>query len=212
MKGYVINLKKRQDRLERFQNEIGKQLTDINIEVIEAVDGSTLDLTDPNLINDVSTLIRDFPDKILKGIIGCCLSHLKCYDIISKRDDKYAIIFEDDCWFRSEEHKKKANELIKQLDIPEKFGIIFLNKWDYGGVKIIKNIDKDLNTITGVPTTEAFIINKDYAKILYDENIHDIGAIDAHMGRYISKYPDYPTYNLVDELFIQRDRRDSDIR
>ena len=211
MKGYVINLKKRPDRLERFQNEIGNQLTDINIEVIEAVDGSTLDLTDPNLINDINEWNKHLPLKTLKGIVGCCLSHLKCYDIISKRDDKYAIIFEDDCWFRSEQHKEKANEFIKQLVIPEKFGIIFLNKWD-SGVHTKKNIDKDLNIITGVPTTEAFIINKDYAKILYDENIHDIGAIDTHMGKLIYKYPDYPTYNLVDELFIQRDRRDSNIR
>ena len=210
MKGYVINLKKRIDRLERFQNGVGNALPDVNIEVVEAVDGSLLDLKDITLRNDVNE--RDFKrlsEKELRGVIGCCLSHLKCYELIGNNDDKYAIIFEDDCWFKSDHHKKIANEFIKQLLIPEKFGIIYLNKWHS---RRVKRVDKDYDLITGSPTAEGYIISKEYAKILYDENIHNIGAIDAHMGILIPKYPQYPTYQLVDELFIQYDRKDSNIR
>jgi GR25 family glycosyltransferase involved in LPS biosynthesis len=210
MKGYLINLKKRIDRLERFQNEVGNSLPDINIEVVEAIDGRLLDLTDVKLRNDVTAWnFKHLSEKLLRGVIGCCLSHLKCYELIGNNDDKYAIIFEDDCWFKSEKQKKMANDFIKQLNIPEKFGIIFLNKWE---VKRIKRVDKDYDLITGAPTAESYIISKEYAKILYDENIHNIGAIDTHMGLLISKYPEYPSYQLVNELFIQYDRTDSNIR
>jgi GR25 family glycosyltransferase involved in LPS biosynthesis len=209
MKGYLINLKKRVDRLERFQNTIGNALPDINIEVVEAIDGSLLDLKDVKLRKDVNARNLHLPEKLLRGVIGCCLSHLKCYEIIGNNDDKYAIIFEDDCWFKNETQKKIANGFIKQLNIPEKFGIIFLNKWV---VNRIKSVDKDYDLITGSPTTESYIISKEYAKILYDANIHNIGAIDAHMGQCIPKYPEYPSYQLVNELFIQYDRKDSNIR
>lgn len=69
-----------------------------------------------------------------------------------------------------------------------------------------------MNRIVGAPTTEAYIISKEYAKILYKENIKNIGAIDAHMGQLTRKYPEYPSYQLVDELFVQYDRKDTNIQ
>jgi GR25 family glycosyltransferase involved in LPS biosynthesis len=212
-KGYVINLKKRPDRLERFQNQIGSYLPDINIDVVEAIDGSLLDLTDSYYKKNVNKWNFDnLSDKTLRGVIGCCLSHLKCYDLISKSDDECSIIFEDDCAFRTEEKKKVAQDVINKLEIQErfgvKFGIIFLNKWD---AKPVLRCGK-LNRIEGSPTAEAYIISKEYAKILYKENINNIGAMDAHMGQLIQKYPEYPSYQLVDELFTQYDRKDTNIQ
>ena len=69
-----------------------------------------------------------------------------------------------------------------------------------------------MNKIKGAPTTESYIISNEYAKILYNENIKNIGAIDAHMSQLISKYPEYPSYQLVDELFIQYNRTDTNIQ
>jgi hypothetical protein len=97
---------------------------------------------------------------------------------------------------------------LNQLEFPEKFGIIFLNKWSS---KPVERVGK-LNRISSSSTTESYIINKEYAKILYKENIKNIGAIDAHMGQLLSKYPEYPFYQLVDELFIQYDRKDTNIQ
>ena len=207
-KGYVINLKKRSDRLNRFINEVSVHLPDINIEVIEAVDGNLLNLKDASIKKNVNKWNYNLPEKMLRGVIGCCMSHLKCYDLISKSDDEYVIIFEDDCSFRTDKHKKIAQEYINKLELPEKFGIIFLNKWPS---KTIERVGK-LNRISGAPTTESYIISKEYAKILYKENINNIGAIDAHMSKLINKYPDYPSYQLVDELFIQYDRKDTNIQ
>ena len=209
-KGYVINLKKRPDRLDRFQKQISAYLPDIDITVVEAVDGTSLNLEDPFYKKNVNKWNFDNlkNEKMLRGVIGCCLSHLNCYDLISKSEEKYTIVFEDDCAFRSDIKQQKGQEFINQLQIPEKFGIIFLNKWD---AKTIRRFGQ-LNKIEGSPTAESYIISRDYARILYKENITNIGAIDAHMGQLIKKYPDYPSYQLVDELFIQHNRSDTNIQ
>lgn len=210
-KGYVINLKKRPDRLDRFQKQISAYLPDIDITVVEAVDGTSLNLEDPFYKKNVNKWNFDNlkNEKKLRGVIACCLSHLNCYDLISKSDEEYSLIFEDDCAFRSDIKQQKGQEFINQLRIPPgKFGIIFLNKWD--SKKIARA--GQLNKIEGAPTAESYIISKDYARILYKENITNIGAIDAHMGQLIKKYPDYPSYQLVDELFIQHDRSDTNIQ
>jgi GR25 family glycosyltransferase involved in LPS biosynthesis len=207
--GYVINLKKRSDRLKRFENEVSENLPDINIDVIEAVDGTLLNLNDDFIKKNVNKWNFDnLIDKTLRGVIGCCLSHLNCYDLISKSDDEYVIIFEDDCAFRTVKHKKIAQKYLNELEIPEKFGIIFLNKWS---ARPVERIGK-LNRIKGASTTEAYIINKEYAKILYEENICNIGAIDAHICETMNKYPEYPSYQLVDELFTQHNRADTNIQ
>ena len=208
-KSYVINLKKRSDRLKRFKNEVSEHLPDINIEVIEAVDGTLLNLKDEFIKKNVNKWnFINLSEKTLRGVVGACLSHLNCYDLISKSDDEYVIIFEDDCAFRTVEHKKIAQKYLNELEIPEKFGIIFLNKWPS---KPVERVGK-LNRIKGAPTTEAYIINKEYAKILYEEIISNIGAIDSRMCKIMYKYPEYPSYQLVDELFIQYNRADTNIQ
>ena len=206
-KSYVINLKKRSDRLNRFKNEVSLYLPEINIEVIEAVDGTLLNLKeDFKNVNKWNFL--NLSEKTLRGVVGACLSHLNCYDLISKSNDEYVIIFEDDCAFRTVEHKKIAQKYLNELEIPEKFGIIFLNKWS---AQPVERVGK-LNRIKGSPTAEAYIINKEYAKILYEEIIINIGAIDSRMSKIMRKYPEYPSYQLVDELFIQHNRSDTNIQ
>ena len=208
-KGYVINLEKRPDRLQRFKDQIAASLPDIDISVVEAIDGTLLDLEQPFFKKYVNRWNYDnLSEKTLRGVIGCCLSHLQCYDLISKSDDEYSIIFEDDCAFRTEGKKKMAQTVINNLQIPEKFGIIFLNKW-YS--KKVQRVGQ-LNRIEGAPTAEAYIISREYASILYRENINNIGAIDAHMGQLINRYPNHPSFQLIDELFIQHNRKDTNIQ
>jgi glycosyl transferase family 25 len=211
MKGYLINLEKRPDRLKNFVDNVQKFLPDIQIEKIIAVDGSFLDLNDKNLKKNVNPWnFKNLREKTLRGVIGCCLSHLNCYKKIIESNDRYAIIFEDDCVFIKNK-EITSNEELKNLPIPENFGIIWLNEWK-------NKIDsKFLNEYyylvsEGYKTTEAYIISKEFAKILYDENINNIGAIDAHIGQVYSKHPEYPCYNIKSNIFIQRDRLDSNIR
>lgn len=215
MKGYLINLKKRPDRLENFNTNVKKFLPNIDIETIEAIDGTTLDLTDEKLRKNVNSWnFINLQEKVLRGVIGCCLSHLKCYKKIFESNDKYAIIFEDDCCFIKNQlfdAKINADFFFLNLPIPEKFGIIWLNDWP----NIIDPIYSNEHYFLvkgGSKTAEAYVISKEFAKILYDENINNIGAIDAHISQVYSRHPEYPCYNIKSNIFIQYDRRDSNIR
>lgn len=212
MKGYLINLKKRPDRLNFFNTNVKNFLPDINIELVEAVDGSLLNLNDENLKKNVNPWnYKNLSEKTLRGVIGCCLSHLKCYEkIINDSDNNYAIIFEDDCCFIKNK-ELGSNDFLKKLQIPDKFGIIWLNEW----TNTINNnfIDDNYYLVdSGAKTTESYIISKEFAKILYDENINNIGAIDAHIGQVYSRHPEYPCFNIKSNLFTQYDRKDSNIR
>ena len=213
MKGFVINLKKRPDRLERFKNVVQYHLSSVDIEVIEAQDGQLINLKNSFILKNVNEWnFKYLNEKTLRGVIGCCLSHLKCYKRVIDSNENYSIIFEDDCDVKKSD-SININEIIKNLFIPEKFGIIFLNDYDGGGHKNI-GIESlsQYNIITCAKTTESYIISKEFAKIMYYENIKNIGAIDEHMSQLLSKYPEYPFYELKKPLFIQHDRRDSDIR
>lgn len=170
MKGYLINLKKRPDRLDFFNINVKKYLPDINIELVEAVDGNMLNLNDENLKKNVNTWnYINLQEKTLRGVIGCCLSHLNCYEKIINDDNGYAIIFEDDCCFIKNK-EDISNDFLKKLPIPEKFGIIWLNDWGNSIDK--KFIDNYYYLVNGgAKTTEAYIVSKEFAKILYDENI-----------------------------------------
>lgn len=211
IKGYLINLKIRTDRLNRFNTCVKKHLPGINIEVVEAVNGTELNLNDPELKKNVNDWnFKYLGEKTLRGIIGCCLSHLECYKRIYESSDKYAMIFEDDCYFINGK-QLNSNDIIVNLKVPEKFGIIWFNKWDY--VKLKSSSENNLiQILEGYKTMEAYLISNEYAKILYDENITNIGAIDAHIGILMKKYPEYPCYTINDDIFIQYNRGDSNIR
>jgi glycosyl transferase family 25 len=213
MKGFVINLKRRPDRLKRFVKNVQTYLSSVDIEVIEAEDGNLIDLQDKFILENVNEWNFKFlKDRTLKGVIGCCLSHLKCYEKIINSDENYSIIFEDDCSFNRS--IVNLDEIIRNLVIPEKFGIIFLNESMEQKVKRSQQIKSlpQYNTISHAKTTESYIISKEFAKIMYDENIKNIGAIDSHMAQLLSKYPEYPYYELKNPLFFQHNRRDTDIQ
>ena len=212
VQGYLINLKTRPDRLERFDKEVRIHLPNINIELIEAIDGSKLDITNEELRKNINPWnFKHLKEKTLRGVIGCCLSHLECYKKIYLGTDPYAIIFEDDCVFIKGQ-ESSSNEIITNIKVPEKFGIIWLNKWNSGNKLGLKDENNLVQITQGFKTMEAYIVSKDFAKILYDENIRNIGAIDAHIGLLIAKYPEYPYYTYSQNIFIQYDRRDSNIR
>jgi GR25 family glycosyltransferase involved in LPS biosynthesis len=212
MKGYLINLKSRPDRLERFNNQVRTYLPDIDIELVEAIDGSKLDISNEELRKNVNPWnFKHLKEKTLRGVIGCCLSHLECYKKISQNDNPHAIVFEDDCVFIKGQ-ELGSNDLIKNIKLPEKFGVIWLGKWDRGIKLGTKNTDNLVKIIKGYKTGEAYIISKDFASILYEENICNIGAIDAHIGLTMGKYPDYPCYTYSHDIFTQYDRTDSNIR
>jgi len=210
IKGYVINLKCRPDRLDRFNNCVKKYLPDIDVEVVEAINGNNINLNDPTLIRRVNRQNLNLTEKLLRGITGCCLSHLECYKRIYESNEKYAMIFEDDCYFINGT-ENTSNDIIVNLKLPDKFGIIWFNECVWSD-KLKTNSNPTLIHYDGCKTTESYLISKEFAKILYYENINNLGAIDHHIGLLRYKYPDYPYYTIDNDIFIQYDRSDSNIR
>lgn len=90
MRAYVINLARSADRRAHITAELEK--TDLDYEIITAVDGRELNLNDSTIIHP-SLLARN---SFSAGTAGCALSHLRaCQRIVADGLDE-ALILEDD--------------------------------------------------------------------------------------------------------------------
>ena len=99
MKTFVINLKRRQDRLKEFEEANASRLS--GYEVYEAIDGNTL--TYENLRKAGFDTDKDWRDPNLKrvltwGEVGCFVSHYALWETCSKGDEPF-LILEDDVVF-----------------------------------------------------------------------------------------------------------------
>jgi GR25 family glycosyltransferase involved in LPS biosynthesis len=104
IKYYAISLRS-PTRLTNINNQntkLNKQLKshdNLQIEIVDAIKGSTLDI---NSLQSQGVLSNDFmldPNEVIRNNqIGCYLSHEKVYNLIKGKDDKsgYSVIFEDD--------------------------------------------------------------------------------------------------------------------
>jgi glycosyl transferase, family 25 len=90
MRAYVINLARSVDRRMHITTELRK--TDLDYEIMTAVDGRDLDLHDSAVI-DSSMINRN---ALPAGTAGCALSHLRAYQKIVEDGLNEALILEDD--------------------------------------------------------------------------------------------------------------------
>lgn len=112
MKKFVINLKRRPDRLELFV----KQCPYVDVEVIYAFDGKNPELESKK----ERKLLLNFPKSLKPGEIGCAISHLRIWKRIVNENINLAMIFEDDCNF-----EPNFKEFIDNLVLPPDFKIVF---------------------------------------------------------------------------------------
>jgi glycosyl transferase family 25 len=87
---YVVNLARSLDRREHITRELQK--TSVDYEIVTAVDGRELDMTDAALIAPSFVATGIFPE----GSAGCALSHLGIYRKIVEDGLHVALIVEDD--------------------------------------------------------------------------------------------------------------------
>jgi len=87
---YVVNLARSLDRREHITRELQKASADY--EIVTAVDGRELDMTDATLIAPSFAANGIFPE----GSAGCALSHLGIYRKIIEDGLEVALIIEDD--------------------------------------------------------------------------------------------------------------------
>jgi glycosyl transferase family 25 len=93
MRAYVINMRRSPER----RKNITAQLTahGIDYEIIEAVDGRVLDLTDPQVIKSIAPSFRA-EDWFLPTHVACAMSHLSAYRKVLEADLPWALVMEDD--------------------------------------------------------------------------------------------------------------------
>ncbi len=90
MHAYVINLARSTDRRAYITAELKK--TGMDFDIITAVDGREVDLSDRAIIDPALTYVTQF----LPGTAGAALSHLNVYRKIVEDDRDVALVLEDD--------------------------------------------------------------------------------------------------------------------
>jgi glycosyl transferase family 25 len=90
MHTYVINLARSPDRRAHITAEL--QRAGLDFEIIPAVDGRTVDLSDSALIDPTVASQWQFP----AGTAGCALSHFHVYQKILEDGPERALVLEDD--------------------------------------------------------------------------------------------------------------------
>jgi glycosyl transferase family 25 len=170
MKKYIINLKRRPDRLQNFKNNF-KEFAD-DIQVVYGFDGK-------NFFSE-SKKEQEMARKCFnlnRGEMGCAISHFRIYQDIIDNNYDYGMIFEDDA-MPSDNFNEKINNVLKEMpncDILF-FGGRFtpdfmLNEPEF--IKISDNIVmhniKLWDMMKHERTTHGYIISKKLAQFLLDK-------------------------------------------
>jgi len=90
VRAYVINLARSPERRRHIAAELAR--TDLAYEIVAAVDGRDLDLSDPQIVDCALLAKNDFP----AGTAGCALSHLRAYRRILGDGGDAGLVLEDD--------------------------------------------------------------------------------------------------------------------
>jgi len=217
IKKFVINLKRRPDRLELFK----KQCPFDDVTVIDAFDGK-------NMKDETSAIELDMASRfngLDPGEIGCFLSHLRIFNRMRKENLPYALIFEDDAIF-CDNFLDEYSKLIQ--DIPSDTDILYL-----GGrfeprykmreyTRVSENIVKhriENNRILGVSwdidrTTHSYIVSNAFVTRFTGEfykTMRLFQAIDSYLLSF-SKENGFTIYNSYPLLCHSPMISDSDIR
>ena len=209
---FVINLNKRWDRYQSFQQNVEKKIKSFEFQRMDAVNGHELPIEN----KFYRTIIKPrnyqrIHKKLIYGETGCMMSHLKCYRYMIDHHIPYMAIFEDDACFRNKHESKRLEKDIQTLlyHLPTNFSILFLNEWDNFGTK---NFNDYFYSVTNDRTLESYIISLSFAKALYEYGTMYMDASDRNMPHCRDKYQLHPFLVVKQPYFIQVDRRNSDIR
>jgi len=139
MNCYVINLKRRKDRLDHITKECEK--IGIEFSLFEAIDGRK---KYPELAN-----------VIMGGAMGCYESHLEVLRL-GLKEDEHLLVLEDDAVFC----ELFWEELTKRLyELPNEWDLFFLGGsllWD----NAVIDYSEHLKIANNVLCTQAYIVNK----------------------------------------------------
>lgn len=208
---YIITLKKNEinDKINTIKN--------LNPKIIQGING--------NLLSNDNYNLKYFKSLFLpKSVIGCAMSHIKCWKKHILKLNNYTLILEDDFFiddlvfneYKSNENIKNLNDLIKYFisQTPKNFDILYLG-YISGNIintyfNFINNTNKYKNINTLIEKSQinlglhSYIIsNSGIIKLL--DNINTT-KINFHLDYYIQKLSSQNilnTFCLKKRLFYQ---------
>ena len=210
IKNFVINLKRRPDRLENFKAKCPLDFT-----VVPAFDGKNYQ----DESEAEKSLMKKFIN-LMPGEIGCFISHIRIFQKIVDEAIPLAFIMEDDAIFCED----FSNEYAKIIhEIPENADILYIGgRFDPGfqmrtGQQVSERIVKHLNLNNRSDadrTTHAYIVSQRLAKFILDifniSNIIPISVDDWILK--VSILSNIQVYNAFPLLCYSPRVGDSDIR
>jgi GR25 family glycosyltransferase involved in LPS biosynthesis len=207
---FVINLKRRPDRLQQFHERCPYN----NIETVYGFDGNNA-----NQENKKERKIFEHLSMLRPGERGCWISHLRIWKKIVDQGIPSAIIFEDDAEFH-----ENFVEIITQTVFPTD-GIVYIGgrftknfvmstEYTLPVAQYIcqSNMKKFLNTVHE-RTTHAYVITLKLAKLFLEifNTVPNPGQLDHFMIQKL-KALDIPVYSTIPLLCHSPMVGDSDIR
>jgi glycosyl transferase family 25 len=206
-KVYLMNLKRRPDRLKNFLNYYkNSDMKNIPLLKFDAIDGSKLEMSSIPLselaIGELqqleSTGFRTKHYQLTKGGIGCYLSHVKIWENILKNNYETVLIFEDDAQVPKDILKSINEEIVY---IPNDWDIIL---YGYVCSKCMKY--EKYNEVERFMLTHCYLIKKSaIIKIMNSGTLFPISQqIDALLSELSSIIN---IYTVKDKLVKQFESR-----
>ena len=182
MKTYVLNLKRRPDRLKQFVLDNHNELEKLQYEFFEAIDGKAINPKPKTL-----KLFETGDYNYRKGILGCASSHIKMWhELIISPDLDVMLIIEDDTILS----KNFIDKLVFTLrKLPhEKWDILFLGHFLYPQYRkendredklpIVEQWNKQRCMTQSMGGTIGYVIHKRGAVNMF-KHIHEKGMYNA---------------------------------
>lgn len=168
---YIINLKKRADRLEKFLQDNQFVIGHLsNIEIFEAVDGN-------KIIN------KNW--QLQKGALGCLESHLAVLKDARANNYTNIVVFEDDFIFDND-FDKEFSAGFSELD--SNWDMLYLYSNHINDPKPFSN---HLNKVSAALGTVAYIVNEKSFDLLIkvlELKVREVDVVYAHMHFLINAY------------------------
>jgi GR25 family glycosyltransferase involved in LPS biosynthesis len=208
---FLINLKRRPDRLKQFYNlyPYKKEYVDL----IEAVDGKLLNADDPRVVDYVNKYYNIRKSEPYKGAVGCSFSHEKVWrDIVSDEklgENDLVSVFEDDCFF-SDKFDLVWNVVSNNL--PENTEFVYLGgRFNKNYITKKSERNKKWNKVANFlyqikdhslledRTTHAYVISKAGARKLL-KSVDDYG-FDIEVDKWmIDKMKNLNSYDMMPHM------------
>jgi len=175
---FILNLKKRNDRLEHIKTEMSK-IDCKEYKIFESVDGSLL----------------ENKTRLTNGMLGLVKTYIKLHEELLKTNYQDVIIIEDDCVFI-----ENFNNLLKEYidSIPKNWDFLYFGAnhnrhMGYTTTKINENVLK----LTYSFTAHCVLIKK----VVFDELIENIKNLnienDVMLARLQQKYNAYSSSKIL---------------